>query len=333
MKFQSILKERADALLDKIPALERALGEAAGLDAALTAIMNDFSELFREFRALEKTIGPPVRDTGTEMVVREVVRRLEWMEGVWRRLAEKALAERKNPGAPDGERIGCGCVAGKRLSDLTLRDWVAPELLAVFDAANGGGLGCFDFHALDGGAEAALPQVWRHLQPDAASPRDDVYYALNLTLDGRSSGDGPERHHIIVIDRVEILRDNLEAIFRDEILPLEYEFTLTFAVSGRGNHHEAVLETISTGTLDDPLGFHKKKGVTSATFRRFVDILAGFYPGVIATCAVSPVTEHWFKKYFNAVLLNAEKENVFKGIIPEPRLDGMDGRTQFAKTG
>jgi hypothetical protein len=315
--FRTLLKERADALLDKIPALEQALNKARALDENFTAAMNDFSESFREFRALEKMIGPPVRSTGTEMAVREVVRRLEWMETVWRDLADRELSDRGTAAGPACDRIGFGCAAGKRLKDLKVADWVAPDLLSVFSDANGGRLGHLDLFCGDADPAAlAAP----YLSPDwTADPDGDAYYAINLDIGAPDPrGRRTTARHIIVIDRLETLRSCLAAICYEEMLPSEYEFSLAFTVEWDGHRRHVHLDAVSTGSILDPLGLSRKKGVTSATFKRFVDILASFYPGIVSTCAASPVTEHWFKKYFNAVLLNAETENLFYGVTPPP---------------
>lgn len=311
MIFQrQIIKERAEALLDKIPDLELALDNASELDATLEAKMNDFSSAFREFRSLEKMIGPPVRETGTEMAVQEVKQRLKQMEKVWQNLAEQALARQNG----NGKRKGS--VAGKRLPALTLNDWLAPEMLAVFEKANGGRLGHVDLFAPAWGLEDALSVVRERLRDETAAPgSDNAYFGLNLTFASLSEELRPERRHLIVIDKLSILRHYLPAILQDEILPSEYEFILSFSVAGKGTRRRVFLETISTGAQGGPLESYRKKGITSATFKRFVEILACFYPGTIDTCAVSPVTEHWFKKHFNAVLHNADKENYFQGVI------------------
>jgi hypothetical protein len=314
--FHQLIKERADSLLDRIPGLERALDGAVALDPALVSVMNDFSGTFREFRSLEKLVGPPVRTTGTEMAVREVVLRLERMERVWRELADRELTGREPAAEPVCDRIGSGCVAGKRLRELKVSDWVAPELLSVFSDANGGRLGHLDLFCGDADpVSLAAP----YLSPDwTAEAEGDAYYALNLDIGAADPSGRRTARHLIVVDRLETLRKCLDAICREEILPSEYEFSLAFTAVQDGRRHHVHLDAISTGSTLDPLGLSRKKGATSATFRRFVDILASFYPGVISTCAASPVTEHWFKKYFNAVLLNAETENLFYGVIPPP---------------
>lgn len=198
----------------------------------------------------------------------------------------------------------------RRLEDLCVTRWIAPDLWAHFTATNSGKepvvlrvVGRFEDTCLK--LEEALQSV---------DDTELVCVLLHSSL--CRDGAGSRLDHRLVIDQASFLKQRYIKFWHGKVDYGEYQLELGFSFyADRGTVH---IHTVSFGKGRESKW--RGRGLMSRTFGNLVKLIEQYYAGYdITAVTVSGAGEHWFRKYFQAERLASQverlsvKEYVFVG--------------------
>lgn len=205
----------------------------------------------------------------------------------------------------------------RRLEDLCVSRWIAPDLWAHFTATNTGQepkvvrvVGAFEDTCLKL-KEALLPIDDRQL----------VCVILHSCVG--SNGSRVRLDHRLVVDSAAFLKTRYLKFWHGKVDFGEYQLELGF--SYYADRQAVHIHTVSFGKGRDSAW--RGRGLMSRTFSNMVGLIEEYYGGsTITAVAVSGAGEHWFRKYFEARPLASRieqmrvKEYVFVNDHNDPNI-------------
>jgi len=205
-------------------------------------------------------------------------------------------------------------LSAQEIGKLNISDWVADDLMSEFEKMNNGRP--LKTISVTGDSISLIDEIQAQLK----DIDDDEYVSIIIHKQSPLYPEfGKIMSHKVAIDKAGRFKENMHTPMTNLML-YSYMYVMDFSVFEKMN--DLHFHSVSLGREDDD--YLRGRGLTSKTFEKIVKIFRSFYPYQISTFAISPSSEHWFKKHFDARHVDVEDYEELKQYIETDITDEED---------